>query len=165
MTELRTLLDEIAGPDAASPDTFVAETIARGRRTRRRRRITAVMATATAAAGAAAVTWTLPPVSDVPAASDAAAQPTTCAQLTVDYGLRAFPREDPNAPGVTLVLDGFDSAPTEAAQRGSGRTVVHAPQLTIEPKSTAVLEVPPPGPNGWSDDVWQQVINTCYRPK
>lgn len=175
MTDLKKLLDEAAGPEESLTDEQLAGAIARGRRSRRHRGAGLVTAAAMAVvvAGTAWTVWPSAgpggadaPVAGAPAAAEAAG--TTCAQLATKYSIvlrRADSAGKPMTPHLALsAASGKEQQYLNhtSQDRATWVFVTFTVAGSSRPAPDAVINVPAPGPHGWTDKVWRSIATTCY---
>jgi hypothetical protein len=175
MTDLRTLLDDAAGPEPMLTDTQLAEAITRGRRSRRRRRTAGTVTAVTMTVAVAGTAWSVwpsagtagsdAPVAGAPAAAEATGM--TCAGLATKYGIvlrKADSAGKPMTPHLALPgAFGKKQFLNHTSQdRATWVFVTFSVPGSSRPAPEAGIDVPAPGPHGWTDKVWQVVATTCY---
>ncbi len=175
MTDLRTLLDEAAGPEPTPTDDQLAEAITRGRRSRRRRRTAGTVTAVTMTVAVAGTAWTVwpstgsagpdGPVAGAPVSAEAPG--TTCGELTTKYGVKLRRFDSAGKPvSPHLALPGATSSKQYLNHTSQDRAtwvfVTYSVPVSSRPDPEARIVVAAPGAHGWTDKVWRVVATTCF---
>ena len=173
MTDLKTLLDEAAGPDPAVTDTELAEDLRRGHRVLRRRRAAGIGTVALATAAAIGGVYLLAPTPSVTGTTDAPVATATTSPSARQPLPQTFDPEmppEPSRPPLVWADEPVALVPNEKVPRGatitcdlmpkgwefgvrpmrlSGETLHRNSIFVRDPKSTYPSVEPPGFSLGW----------------